>query len=813
MSASAYPGEQAPGSVPQRTPPVTPMPSQNQVDAVGQRTAKEIAASVVKAHRAGLMARMQRDLLSEKLLLHIDGSGDFQWADILHGQRVTIPRAISEYRKTENVLRLIVDNAVAHHTTMPLRFFSDSLPDRRSRDKSTVNNIWANALADQQDMNGLFADALYMAMPAGFCPVHAYWRDGVVDSNEGSGAGASGVPGPGFIDCWLGNPFDTVFDRASKRGSINWMSYGRMLPADLVRMAFSHVPGIAGLEGTTKIPSASIFQRIARLWKTEGLGVHGTAVEPYRRSVDPDTPDELMAVLCREILPGVSPDYPMGRLQVVAVPGTVDFRRVEGQLGSGILLADQPLPGGDFSASIFYSHHRGDDIHGKPWVEDIDLLQVDLNILLSKYWEVINRMIESPIVAPGGAIDTDMADIGGYNLMEVEASVANWRPEVMRWPPEILTALQREIEDKRSAIYTGGGYQAASRGEAPGSRIAYRAIVALQQADNSVHGPVNQRFRRSACDFMQKCWKQMKAFGDVPWLIESGGLGDEYGYLAQPYVDSAKLSSRPPTYKLINAFGPSPEIRAQEILELVAVRGADGKPFMTTAEARRAYPNQQMFDDSSDPKAVQRRRARTIATQFKDRAVTYCEQRGMTVTAVTDPGVVQAAYQLFAFMESRYPRLRDDDLNAHLEALSEITQDESANPIARLAAMQRQNLYFEWQKNMASQMAPAPQTSISIKGAPLDPVQTKALLGGEGVTLPDQIPVGPVQPGSPPAVPGAPRSAVQPSQPQALPPGPTPRPAPVLDRRGIARQVHSGGAVGGETEPTGVPALAATARG
>jgi hypothetical protein len=693
--------------VPDNEPLVAPLPEQNEVDAVGRRSAADIARDVVRSHRAGLAARRERDLISEKLLLHVDGSGDLQWADILFGDRVEIPRIVSEYRKTENLLRLVVDNAVAHHTTMPLRYYADSLPDRRARDRATIDTVWMNHVVNQQDLNGLFAEALYMAMAAGFCPVHAYWRDDPVHQHEpihpGMEPTPEGIlqqvfnPPPGMIDCWLGSPFDTVFDRGAKRGSVHWASYGRVLPARLVRRAFAHIPEAAGLEGSTRIPSAASFQRIAREWRWEGLAAHGTPIVSYRRQTEEN--EELLILVCREILPGIDADYPEGRLQLVAVPGAVDLRR--GETGSnGVLLADQPLPAGVFSWVNFYSHHRADDVHGKPWVEDIDLLQVDLNIALSKRWEVIHRMVEAPIVAPGGALTEDMADVGGYNLLEVEPSLGNWRPRVMEWPTQVLAALNLEVEDRRKAIFQGGGYQAASRGEAPGSRIAYRAIVALQQADNTIHGPVNQRFRRSACDFARICWHQMKAYGDIPWLV--GITGDEYAHLVEPYIDNTKLSDTPPRYKLVNAFGPSPELRAQEVLELMATQGADGEPFLRTEEARRQYPNSTIFDDQGDPRAVQRRRAKTVASAFHTLAARLREQTGYAGSDLADPQLQQLAQQLFLAMESQYPRLRDDDLMAHLSTLSEITQDESSDPLARLAAMQRQALYYQWQAQMSA---------------------------------------------------------------------------------------------------------------
>lgn len=660
------------------------------------RTKKTTAEQILDAHERGLESRRERDLISEKLLLHIDGSGDLQWADIFEGQSVQIPRGVSEFRKTENLLRLIVDNAVAHHTTMQLRYLSESMMDWRSRDRAIVETVWANHLAMTQDFNGLFAEAMYLAMPAGFCPVHAYWREDVSEDFYEPGVYGEGgyFPDGGMIDCFVGNPWATVFDTAARRGSFRWISYERWLPADLVREHFSHLPGVAEIEGTTRLPSSAEFQMIARSWGHTGTAMHGSPVLQTRR----DTSEEMLSVICREIAPGVD-GHENGLLQIIAVPGQKEPRRGRGTGGHAILLTEQELPGHDFSFTNFYSHHRGSDPHGKPWVEDVDQLQVDLNIARSKRWEAINKMLEAPIVTPGGAIGEDASELGMYNLLELEPSLATWRPKVMEWPQQIIQALDNEIADLRRAIYTAGGYQASSRGEAPGSRMAYRAIVALQQADNSVHGPVNNRFQRSACDFMRRCHSQFVMYGDTPWIVNI--LSDQFAHLAEPYIDNTQVSDEPPQYKLVNAFGPSPELRAQEILELMQLRGADGQPFLRTEEARRQYPNPLIFDAEGDPTSVQRRRAKTIAVRIHQMALEFREQSQLEEYDQRHPWVQYAGEQVFMMAEKAFPRLRDDLLESHIGALSEITQDETADPIARIAAQRRQDLYYQWQAMMA----------------------------------------------------------------------------------------------------------------
>ncbi len=766
-------------------PPIAPLPEKNEADAMGVVSRRSTEARIYEEHRGALRARRQRDLISEKLRLHYDGSGDLQWADIYFGERVEIPRDVSEFRKTENILRIVVDNAVAYHTTMPLRYYVESTPDRRAKEQATIDMLWANNLAQVQDFNGLFSEALYEAMYSGFCPVHAYWRDDAmqdwyepvepgasqpdpeqmaadliemgIDPSQmepaqmeeilmeaGTEQGQEGGLFTGMIDCFVGNPLGTTYNRGATRNSVQWCTYERLLSADRVREHFAHMPGVAGIEGTTRIPTASLFQRVARDWMLAGLGAHGDPTIQYRRGTD--DAEELIIVLCREEAPAPENDH-MGRLQMVALPGAVDVRKGGEKASSAVLLTDQPLPGGDWSWTNFYSHHRGGDILGKPWMEDLDQIQVDLNIALSKRWEITIKMSEAPIVAPAGAITEDMADIGGYNLMEIEPSLGGWRPRVMEWPQSILEALKNEVAEKRSALYTLGGYQAASRGEAPGSRMSGKAIVTLQIADNSIHGPVNMRFRRAACDFTRRCYSQMKAYGNVPWLMEVAG--DENSHLVESYIGSAELSDKAPQFQLVNSFGATPEVHAQELLELVGMRGADGQPVLRTDEFRRQYPRGMIFDDAGNPDAVRRRHAHVVAIAILDTTRDLREQSGFDEEDPTHPWIQQAATMVFQKIETLYPRQRDDDLEAHLSRLSEITQDDSIDPIARRAAAFRQELYYEWQASMAQASAPVEEGAAGAQGggggAParsdMDPRRIAAEAagggGGAGTTLQD----------------------------------------------------------------------------
>ncbi|MFW6202271.1 MAG: hypothetical protein ACOC8B_06820 [Gemmatimonadota bacterium] len=687
-------------------------PSQgaNEQDAQGRRSRARLAREVAEQHRRMLRTRRERDLTAEKYLIHIDGEGDNQYADVVRGSRVEIPKFISRYRMQENLLRPIVDNAVAHHTAQPFRFVADHKQDAESRRQAKIDAAFANHLARIQRWNAVFAEAMYLAMACGFCPVHAYWRDDLqTDPYEPLYAGRGGPqsrfkPRLGSIDSWVGNPFDHGFNPGAKRGSIQAGTYGRVLPADLVRRAFADVLEESGtrLEGTDRLPSATTWNRVASNWRMTGLNVHGSA------TLNPggEAGEELVALVCREIAPGIDPEAPDGRLTIVALQGTADTRRHEGRsdhTGEAILLADQPLPGGRFSWELVYSHHRFDSAEGKAFVGDLDDLQVQLNLALSQRREYIQRMLHAPTLV-GGVLNQDAAEYDGFTLLEVDAGAGGQiQPRTVELPGSPLSALDNHIEQLRQAIYTIGGYQAASRGESKSGDAASK-VVALARADDTIHSPINQVFQDAVCDYAGLCWALMKQYGDVPWVIDV--VGDDDAHIVQEYVDRTELGDRPPAYRLVSIAGATPEAHAQQLMQLVQATGADGQPLLPTEQFRRRWPDQNLYDEESHPGAVQRRRARTVAQRIRDMARQASEQTGIPKeTPEMHPAVQQVAQQVFAAVEQQYRRKRDDDLGAHIEALAEITQDETEHPIARLAAEMRQTMYFQWQAMQAQQAA------------------------------------------------------------------------------------------------------------
>lgn len=692
-----------------------PSRNQNEADALGQRTAESEARSVLEFHRRGLSARRQQILTHEKYAIHLDGEGDGQWADIFRGSRVEIPQAFpGEIRHTENLLRPIVDNAVAYHTTMPFRFVADAKPDREARQRAIIDQALINHMATHQRWNRVFAEAMQFAMVAGSCPVHAFWRDDLT-SDPYEPIGMSQGIYPGFIDAFVGDPYDTVYNPGARRNSVHMVTYGRTVPLEVVVSAFGHMPGVDSLKGSKKMPSASRFQRILRQWSLQGLSVHGSATIQTSRDTE-----ELIALISREIAPGMDPDFPDGRITLVAVQGSASVDTSEGHgSGSGaFLLHDGPLPARRFSMVRVYSANRFDDIYGKPFVGDLDDLQVQLNRGLSMREEFIQRSIR-PVLVTSGTIIEDTAQWVPDGRMEIDVA-SQFQPYLLSPAADVAT-LNKHIEECRNAMFTLGGYQAASRGEANAGDAAAK-VIALAKADDTIHGPTNQRFRESVEEYGQLCHGLFREFADIPWLIDVSGK--ELGHLVEPWVDRTMVSPEDPMLRLTSGFGATIEAKANQMLQFVQTRGADGMPLLDTISFQANYPDASMYPEQDSPREIRLRRARTINARIRMLAKEL--ETKAPDGAATHPLILLRAH---TDLTDEFPMYADDDLQAHFDALSSIIQDENESKTARELARYRQAMY---QYQLMTGMPPAPadpgalmaQAGQAPPAAPLGPQES-----------------------------------------------------------------------------------------
>src|SRR5690606_30688191 len=112
-----------------------------------------------------------------------------------------------------------------------------------------------------------------------------------------------------------------------------------------------------------------------------------------------------------------------------------------------------------------------------------------------------------------------------------------------------------------------------------------------------------------------------RQYADVGWVLDMAG-GD-VAHLADAYVDRTRVSEKPPVFRLVSLAGATPEAKAQQLLTMVQMHGADGQPVLRTDEFRRLWPEQDIYDDDADPLAMQKRRAQTINRRIRELAERY----------------------------------------------------------------------------------------------------------------------------------------------------------------------------------------------
>lgn len=668
----------------------------------GARSAEQEARRLYDAFRRGKDRKSLRDLTAEKYMLHVDGEGGAQWADIVNGTKVRIPpRPLGGLRVQYNLLRPVVDNAIAYHTAQQFKVTALAPLGRKARDTARIDSLFANDFLQRQNVNLLTGQALWFAFSYGFCPIHVQWRNDLASTpyepiyaSMDDYGGRDAMPRSGLIDCYLGNPWETVFNEGARRGSYHTIRYARSLPASAVRKAFQHVPGIEAIEGNTKLPSASTFQRVLNRWGDDGMNLGGTALI---NGIAGD--EEILAIVCEETLPGMDPQWPMGRLTVIALAGAAEApggSHSAPRKGRPILLHQDVLPGGVCSMVPLYATLRGDDPYGKPWVADMDEAQIQINQLLTHAHEFVRRFARPPLVTMAGSLADDTVTTEDDAILEVTDATIS--PSFLLPPAAGGQNYLPLIREWKDYLYQVAGWQAASRGESrsgdPASKVAM-----LAEMDDTVHAPINQALRAAVVQMCQTAHSLAREYMDVPWLVDNV-VGEDMAYLARPYITREMLSPRTPNYVVTSGYGATPEETTQKLLQYLTMSDAAGTPLLTAEEFWRRNPDQTVKDPQITAQVTRTRRAKQVneaiyavaedlTRQFGDMALRFMPQAIQMVMA-------------------EYPPLPDDIPQQHVEALSEITQDPSVNRLARQIATERQKVYYQIiQQAMAAQAAQA----------------------------------------------------------------------------------------------------------
>ena len=686
------------------------------------RDRRDLAVSILDKHRDGKKKRLLRDLTAEKYLLHVDGTNDGQYAEIVNGQSVYIrPKLSGTMRLQHNLLRPLVDNMVAYHTATPIKVVADTPPGRRARDRARLDSMLANHIVLDQSLNQKLAEAMFVASVYGSCPVHVTWRHSEEHEDSPGLYADDGAP-DGFIDIWVGDPWDTVYNDGATRGNVMRVSYGRTIPIETMRAAFGDLPWAGDLKGSDQLPSASRFQKIARRWEYDNQSFHAGAVIRNGQKND-----ELIGIVCEEMLPGLDPDWPDGRLAIVALSGAAENEQYHqaGNANRVELLHIGPLPCRRLSVELFYTSTRMDDVLGKPYVSDLDDLQVQLNDLYTMRAERLRKFAKPKLTATVGGVEEDTLISDPDKVMFYTGE----KPSYLDVPNMTVAEFDMQIDKIEGDMFRIGGWQAASRGESNAGDPAAK-VVALAKADDTVFGPMNRSFQESVSGLLQTCHCFVRTYAGRPFVAKVSG--EDFAYAIDPWINAQKLSPSDPKYRLVNGFGATPDALAQTLAQLVTIKTADGSALLSKEEFWEKYPDPALRPHTPNLKATKQRRLTEINYFIEQLSEALAEQNEQLV-ASNPMALQQLIGEAFKELQTRYPPERTDDIQMCLEYLDEIVHDTTVSGIARALARQRQEIYFLWlqQAAMAQSSGGQPPRSMQAsQGSTGSPPQMSSPNGG-----------------------------------------------------------------------------------
>jgi hypothetical protein len=289
-----------------------------------------------------------------------------------------------------------------------------------------------------------------------------------------------------------------------------------------------------------------------------------------------------------------------------------------------------------------------------------------------------------------------------------------------------MNSLETRLQKVEESMFRIGGWQAASRGESNAGDAAAK-VVALQRADDSVHGPETRHIQGVLAEFLQLVHLVTKEHAG-PYPIPVKTAGGEFGYMAQQYLYADQLSNDPPNFQVTSGFSSTLEAKGQQLFNLVAAKGADGLPLLTTKQFQKQYPDLSVWPVETDIIDVKKQRANAINYLIRDLVQQYKESSGFDESQIhprlLEQSLEVAAQEIWIQLDSIEEIQPDDDITINIEALSEITQDVSEDRLVRKVAQKRVLQNHEWQRMMAQPQgggAPAgsPAQTATQPGAPV----------------------------------------------------------------------------------------------
>lgn len=427
-------------------------------------------------------------------------------------------------------------------------------------------------------------------------------------------------------------------------------------------------------------------------------------------------------------------DYlPEGRLLVIA---------------GGKLLYPQPgeeekLPQGFVPFVPIYDERRPFDWTGRGTSEDLITPQKVIN----RQWEA---ELEEQMRAGVGqwimwgipGLSNQITNMSGAHIEIPTTSALANRPiseVVQRVPPPGFNAARwRMIQEAKATMFDIGAFHEIQRGQVPPGVDSGIAVQYLQEAENAqLHDPV-RNLKRSCITWGRHQLKIARwGYGenesrwipvhrqDLGFLVEGvKGLDlpdpDDIDIDLEGFRPTSQAAMRAEIKDLMEKFPNAIDVR-QGLLLMDLGRGIEG-----------AFESQTRHYARARLENLELERSRVLKMEIN-------------TEDPNDPaaGAPTAGLGYALVHPDRSPLLlpADDDHQAHITIHQDIALNDSQRWGIRAMALLHIAEHRTMLAQQTAQPPPEPKTSISVKGAPLDPIQTREVLAAEGMNVSELNPM------------------------------------------------------------------------
>lgn len=445
-----------------------------------------------------------------------------------------------------NLILPTIQNRLAKLCKNPPRF--DVRPNSNNEDDKQAARLGLKVLLnvlDRERYNEKRIEATMWMQQAGYSWVRVYWDDDkgnkIPDPQED---GSVDYVSEGDIGIEVVSPLEIFTDPMAKRvEDLSWLVHARVRPLEYYRDKYEN--GYQVKAEDAWLQSTMNLLRIQQMNNKSGL----TAAQ------------HLMKNSAIELAYYERPckKFPQGRLIITA---------------NGVLLAYKPLPCDEIPFIKFDDVKIGGKFHSESLITHMRPLQDQMNRILRRKAEFINKCLSAKIMAPKGhgMIEESLTD--DTEVLEYNPVPNGAEPHQLTNPQMPQYAFQ-EDQSLQQNFGEIAGISEVSKGQMPSASIPAIGMQLLVEMDDSRVGIVVESNENSHADVGRLVLKYASKYYELPRMIKENGKSGEYTFTE---VTSEKLRDSHDVIVMRGSTLPGSKVlKRQDLLNLYS-QGLLGDP-------------------------------------------------------------------------------------------------------------------------------------------------------------------------------------------------------------------------------------------